>query len=85
MSDCEGEKKVHKVYLCDDCKAEFTKYISYYSHRRVKHQKPMVECAHCDELFPTYQSRNSHYYRAMNGSEQSKRKRHKRELCSETE
>ena len=38
----------------------------------------MVDCAHCDEKFVTYAGRNAHYYRALNGTEQSKPKRVKR-------
>lgn len=82
MSD--DEKIVKKTWECPECKSCFVKYISMYTHCRQKHKPPMVDCAHCDEKFVTYAGRNSHYYRAMNGSEKSKPKRQKREHSSDS-
>lgn len=63
MSD-DDEKK---VWECPVCKACFRKYISFYSHQRVKHRPNSVDCLHCNEKFPTYATRNSHYYKAVFG------------------
>lgn len=69
------EKIAAKTWECPECKSCFVKYISLYTHQRQKHRPPCVDCAHCEEKFVSYAARNSHYYRALNGTERKKPKR----------
>ena len=76
MSD--DEKIIKKTWTCPECKNCFVKYMSFYSHRRVKHRPPVVDCVHCDEKFATYAARNSHYYHAIFGERSKQRKKRAR-------
>ena len=49
--------------VCEECEKEFDIYSSWYSHRRLKHQDPQVQCFHCDKTFRTVNERNTHFYK----------------------